>query len=104
MAQVTGPILDSTNVTLGTARSTRGDVEIVGQHVTFGTAPARESLTLRKISREARASGSSTLAALHPFRRPCDDRDHAAAPSGLARSIRLRSRGLFIASHRSLRR
>jgi hypothetical protein len=49
MAQVTGPILDSTNVTLGTARSTRGDVEIVGQHVTFGTAPARESLTLRKI-------------------------------------------------------
>jgi hypothetical protein len=31
-------------------------------------------------------------------------RDHAAAPSGLARSIRLRSRGLFIASHRSLRR
>jgi hypothetical protein len=30
--------------------------------------------------------------------------DHAAAPSGFARSIRSRSRGLFIACHRSLRR
>ena len=30
--------------------------------------------------------------------------DHAAAPSGFARSIRARSRGLFIASHKSLRR
>src|SRR5205807_3753693 len=32
------------------------------------------------------------------------DIDHAAAPIGFARSIRSRSRGLFIASHRSLRR
>src|SRR5258708_37982239 len=39
-----------------------------------------------------------------PFRRQRGDRDHAAAPSGFARSTRSRSRGLFIASHRSLRR
>lgn len=32
------------------------------------------------------------------------DDNHAAVPSGVARSIRACSRGLFIASHRSLRR
>jgi hypothetical protein len=30
--------------------------------------------------------------------------DHAAVPNGFARSIRRRSRGLFIAAHKSLRR
>ncbi len=35
---------------------------------------------------------------------PGGNKGHAAAPSGVARSIRSRSRGLFIASHRSSRR
>jgi hypothetical protein len=34
----------------------------------------------------------------------CAEADQAAAPNGFARSTRLRSRGLFIAAHRSLRR